>query len=233
MANNVKIGIIARFSLIREALKSLLAKHPAYQVIGEAHHGLKTIDLAESWKVDLIIVDLMPMPNDLSNLTMVTELKRRMPQIPVLAISTDSNVKHILDLFKTGANGFCQHSDSFTEILSAIENLLTGRYYLNPQAMDNIVRKLLAEHRNHPRLQNGVLSTLSERENEILALVKQGHRSKEIARYLNLSIRTVEKHRYNIIKKLNIRRLSAVVPLISESFPMPGHRIGSRTRPEP
>ena len=209
MLNKVRIGIIANFLLVREALKSLLMKDARYAVAGEAGDGMEAVRTAETWNVDLIILDLLLYK--LSGHTMLAELKKRLPNTPILAISTVNNVEYVLDIIQAGATGYCRNSDSFSDIRTAIDILLAGKYYLTPCAMDQMIRLVLAERGNLSRPGNGHIASLSGRENEILNLITEGYRTKDIAHYLYLSKRTVEKHRYNIMKKLDIHRLSALV----------------------
>ncbi len=209
MLKKVRIGIIANFLLVREALKSLLMKDARYAVAGEAGDGMEAVRTAESWNVDLIILDLLLYK--LSGHTMVVELKKRLPDTPILAISTVNNVEYVLDIIQAGATGYCRNSDGFSDIRAAIDTLLTGKYYLTPCAMDQMIRMVLAERGNLSRAGHGHIASLSSRENEILNLITEGYRTKDIARYLYLSKRTVEKHRYNLMKKLDIHRISALV----------------------
>jgi two-component system, NarL family, response regulator NreC len=204
---SVRIGIIGHFLLVREALRDLLTKRPGLAVVGEADCGMEAVRQAESWNADLLILYLLQ--DRFSGQLMVRELKKRIPKIKVLVISPTADGDHILDLLKAGAAGFCRNDDGFAEVFSAIQHLLSGRYYLTALAADQFVRTMLAQRKTISR--NGTHPALSPRENDILKLISAGYRTKQIAGHLCLSKRTVEKHRYNIMRKLNIHRTSALV----------------------
>jgi two-component system, NarL family, response regulator NreC len=204
---HVRIGIVGHFLLVREALADLLTRHPDLAVVGEAACDMETVRLAESWNADILILELL---SDRSvGQLMVKELKKQIPKIKILVISQTTAGEHILDLLKAGAVGVCGLSDSFSEVSSAIQHLLSDRYYLSAPALDQVVRTVLAERKTPSS--TGTDAALSPRENEILKLISGGYGTKEIANYFCLSKRTVEKHRYNIMKKLNIHRTAALV----------------------
>ncbi len=207
MVMQVRIGIMGHFSLVREALRDLLTKLPGITVVGEAGCDLKAVGRVEEWNADLLILDLLQ--DKFIGQSLVKELKRRIPKTRILIISPISNGEYILDMLRAGAGGFCRNSDSFSEVFSGFETLLAGRYYLSAHVLDQVLRTVLAERKRPAR--NVTHSALSVRENEILKLISEGYRTKDIAGHLYLSKRTVEKHRYNIMKKLNIHRTSALV----------------------
>lgn len=207
MVMQVRIGIMGHFSLVREALRDLLTKLPGITVVGETGCDLKAVRRVEEWNADLLILDLLQ--DKFIGQSLVKELKRCIPKTRILIISQISSGKYILDMLRAGAGGFCRNSDCFSEVFSAIETLLAGRYYLSAQVLDQVLRTVLAERKRPAR--NDTHSALSVRENEILKLISEGYGTKDIAGHLCLSKRTVEKHRYNIMKKLNIHRTSALV----------------------
>lgn len=203
----IRIGIIGHFTLVREALKDLLSKHAGFSVVELSGCDIKAVRTAKKWKAELFILDLLQ--DRFIGQSMVKELKNSIPGSKILVISTAGNGAYIWNLFKAGATGFCLNSDRYSEVFSAIQHVLAGKYYLTASALDQFVRTALAEHKNSFFDRSN--PSLTVRENEILKLISEGYRTKDIAGLLNLSSRTVEKHRYNIMKKLNIHRTSDLV----------------------
>lgn len=191
-------------TLLREVLRSYLSTNTSYQVVGEAADGLQAVRRADKLRPDLVLLNLsMPKMNGPSA---IREIKRRNPKTKIIALTTHTSEDHILSALDAGADGYCLKNDSQVELLTAIERVLDGKKYLSPEISSQVVdgyleKKYERSSRYHP---------LSPRESEVLKLVGEGHTSAEIGHLLGISPKTADKHRANIMKKLDLHTAAAL-----------------------
>ena len=187
--------------ILREGLKALLSVEPDIEVIGEAEDGRMAIRYAEMYSPDLILMDLS-MPKT-GGLEAIREIKRTQPIIKILVLTVNDSEEYIQAALQAGADGYVLKDADRQELLGAIKHVLNGKRYLSPGISGKIIEGYLSSG-------NGVLKTktawdgLTRREQEIIKLIAEGHQNKHIADYLCISLKTVEKHRANLMKKLDI-----------------------------
>ncbi|RJP85096.1 MAG: DNA-binding response regulator [Desulfobacteraceae bacterium] len=187
--------------ILREGLKALLSVAPDIEVIGEAEDGRMAIKYAEMYSPDLILMDLS-MPKT-GGLEAIREIKRTQPGIKILVLTVNDSEEYVQAALQAGADGYVLKDADRQELLSAIRHVLNGKRYLSPGISGRIIEGYLSSG-------NGVLKTktawdgLTHREREILKLIAEGYQNRNIADYLCVSLKTVEKHRANLMKKLNI-----------------------------
>ena len=206
MDRKKRIIIAEDQTLVRQGLKSLLSSEPELQVVAEAENGLDAIRCAEKYKPDLILLDLA-MPK-LSGISALKEIKRQFPKIKILSLTFHTSEEYILEAFESGADGYCLKNDTHAELLSAINNVLSGKNYLSPAISGKILEGYL-ESREKTKPETS-LEKLTQREKEVLKLVGEGYTSPEIGDILCISAKTVDKHRSNIMNKLNLHNASAL-----------------------
>ena len=206
MGKKKKIIIAEDQTLVRQGLRSLLSSDSELHVVAEAENGLDAIRCAAKYKPDLILLDLA-MPK-LSGISALKEIKRQFPVIKILALTFHTSEDYILEAFKSGADGYCLKNDSHVELLSAINNVLSGKIYLSPTISDKVLEGYL-EGRQKIK-PDTTLEKLTQREKEVLKLVGEGYTSPEIGDILCISAKTVDKHRSNIMNKLNLHSASAL-----------------------
>ena len=193
-------------SILRAGLRSMLSSIPEFDVIGEVDNGKDAVHSAITLKPDLLITDIsMPKTNGTEA---VREIKRRTSDVKILVLTMHTSESHIFDALNSGADGYVLKEDDQTELLNAIRSILAGKKYLSPSISNNIVNGYL-----NPQADSKCTSSwdlLTRREREIIKLIAEGYRSKDIAEYLSISIKTVEKHRTNLMKKLDLHSVSSL-----------------------
>ncbi len=192
--------------LLREGLKALLKVDENLQVVGEAENGLEALKCAEKSKPHLILLDLS-MPK-MSGLSVIKELKSRFPEIKILALTIHESDQYVLEAFQSGADGYCLKDASRDELLIAIHSVLDGKTYISPGISESVMEGYLEGKKTLKT--STAWDNLTQREKDVLKLIGEGHRNKEIARLLNISVKTVEKHRANLMRKLDLHNVSAL-----------------------
>ena len=212
MAHQKRIVIAEDHTILREGLKALLSQDPDLIIVGEARDGLEAIRVVSELKPDLALMDLS-MPK-MSGIDAIREVKRCCPDTKVLVLTVHKNEEYVMASLKAGANGYLLKESTHQELLQAVTHVLEGKPYLSPGISDTIISGYLAGKKDEVRT---ALDTLSQREKEILKLIAEGHKNKEIAELLFISIKTVEKHRDNIMKKLDLHSTLALAKFALEN----------------
>ncbi len=192
--------------LIRQGLKMLIEENKSLLVVGEAGNGLELLDLLDHIVPDLVILDIS-MPQ-LRGIEVINEVKRICPNAKVLMITMHKNEQYFLCAMSAGADGYLLKEDSDSELLSAIDIIMHGEMYISPHLAEEFTDEVIRSYR-----EKGIFpcETLTNREIEVLKLVAEGLTSKEIAELLSISIRTVEHHRANLLKKLNLKNTADLI----------------------
>ncbi|MRR39418.1 response regulator transcription factor, partial [bacterium] len=143
----------------------------------------------------------------------IREVRRCCPATKILVLTVHKNEEYVIASLKAGANGYLLKESTHQELLQAVIHVLDGKPYLSPGISDTIITGYLASRKDEV---TSTLDMLSQREKEVLKLVAEGYKNKEIAEYLFISIKTVEKHRDNIMKKLDLHSSSALTTFAIE-----------------
>jgi two-component system response regulator NreC len=210
MANQLKekkrIVIAEDYTILREGLRALLSSHPDLEIVGEAEDGQVAIQCVEKFKPDLILMDLS-MPR-MTGLDAIKEIKKKSPATRVLVLTVHKTEEYILEAFKVGADGYVLKDASHQELILAARSVLNGQQYISPGISDKLIHGYLDSRRKTKSITSW--DTLTRREREIIKLVAEGYKNKEIADYLCISVKTVEKHRANLMKKLDLHNIQAL-----------------------
>jgi len=190
--------------LVRQGIRKLIEESPDLQVVGESSDGSELFELLRNVKADLAIVDIT-MPN-ISGIEATKRIKALYPKIKVLILTMHKGKELLEHAIDAGADGYLLKEDAPKELLNAIRTIQQGRVYLSPLIVPTIQELYVQNHRK-----TAGSEILTVREAEILKLIAEGKSSKEIAAILFLSIRTVDNHRTNIMKKLNVRKSTDLV----------------------
>jgi DNA-binding NarL/FixJ family response regulator len=204
MENQVKILIAEDHTILREGLKALLPASTDLAGIGEADDGRQAVHLAERLSPDLILMDLS-MPR-MDGLEAIREIKKRWPQIKVLALTVHKTEEYVLSALQAGVDGYLLKDATHQEMMTAVRSVLGGSRYLSPGVSDKVIAGYLGG-RGIGKTQS-IWDTLTAREREILKLIGEGFKNKEIAAQLGISPKTVEKHRANLMEKLDLHNTS-------------------------
>jgi len=201
-----KIVIAEDHTILREGLKALLSSCNELEVIGEAEDGREAVKLASALEPDLMLMDLsMPRMNGIEA---IKEIKKRNPEIKILVLTVYKTEEYVLASLQAGADGYILKEANHSEFLLAIKNVLMGKNYLSPEISGKVIEGYLKGQQHHAPVT--IWDTLTSREREILKLVGEGYKNREIADDLCISLKTVEKHRENLMKKLDLHTASAL-----------------------
>ncbi|MFW6082133.1 MAG: response regulator [Desulfosalsimonas sp.] len=207
-----KIVIVEDHQLFREGLKAMLDSRKDLEVAGEAEDGMEAIELIRENPPDLLLLDLS-MPR-LGGISVINEVKRMYPEVAVLALTIHESDQYVLEAFNAGVNGYCIKDASREELLVAINSVLKGRTYISPGIADNVMEGYI-EGRKRLKTRSA-WDSITRREREVLKMLGEGYMNKEIADMLHISVKTVEKHRANIMSKLNLHSASALTSFAIE-----------------
>jgi len=201
-----KIVIAEDQKILREGLKSLLSSSDDFEVVGEAEDGLNAVRCVEKFTPELLLLDLS-MPK-MSGISAIKEIKSQFTETKILVLTVHESEEYILEVFKSGADGYCLKDASHSELLMAIKSVLSGKRYISPGISGKVLEGYLDDRETLKS--SSSWDSLTQREREILKLVGEGYKNKEIADYLCISAKTVEKHRSNIMGKLDLHTASAL-----------------------
>jgi DNA-binding NarL/FixJ family response regulator len=202
---NTRVIIADDHAIIREGLKSLLEKK-GVTVLAIAQNGREAIELAVEHQPDLVLMDIA-MP-DLNGVDATAAIKKRVPSTKVIALSMHSTKKHIENMFSSGASAYIIKESAFEELMDAIEEVNQGNYYLSPS-----IARMYVDNQGNRFTTGDDMPTpvdLSKKERQVLQLVAEGQKNRDIAEILDVSIKTVETHRRNIMKKLSIFNIAGL-----------------------
>jgi len=212
MAEKKRIVLAEDYTILREGLRALLSSNPHFEVVGEAEDGKGAIRCVERCKPDLVLMDLS-MPR-ISGLDAIREIKRLCPETKILALTVHRAEEYVLAALDAGAHGYVLKDASHAELVIAIKSVLSGKPYITPGISEKVIKGYLEWRKTHtPR---SAWDTLTQRERQVLKLIAEGYKNKEIAAYLYISIKTVEKHRANLMKKLGLHTASALTAFAME-----------------
>lgn len=187
--------------IVCDALKEALEKEPGVQVVGMAADGRAAVRMTRDLKPDVVILDVT-MP-ELSGIEAAKQIREHSPQTRIIALSMHSDRRYVTGMLTAGASGYLVKDCAFEELALAVRTVSDGRIYLSPRIAGGVVDALRLAVAPGPE-PGGSTAELSAREREVLQLVAEGHKVREIAARLHVSVKTVETHRRQIMSKLGI-----------------------------
>jgi DNA-binding NarL/FixJ family response regulator len=202
---NLNLLVVDDHAIFREGLKSLLLKEPDMMVVGEAGNGTEAVRLAHELKPDVVIMDIS-MP-DMNGIEATRRIVAELPGTRVLVLSMESDRRFIVEALDSGALGYIMKESVFLELATAIRTVADNETYLGPRITELIIKDYLKRIPDQLPL---TFTSLTTREREIIQLIADGQNSKELAYQFGVSIKTIEVHRHNIMKKLNLNSVAAL-----------------------
>ncbi len=200
----IKIILVDNHNLLREGLKTLLDQQPDMKVIAEADNGRDAFNLVRKFSPDVVVMDvIMPGFNGIES---TQKILKENGKTKVLALSVHSDIRYVVEMLKAGASGYILKDCAFSDLAKAIRCIMKREVCLSPSISEKIVDGYLAFVDKEDKY--AVASPLTAREKEVLQLIAEGRGTKEMAEMLHLSIKTVEAHRQNIMKKLNLKTVA-------------------------
>ena len=197
----IRLVLVDDHTIFREALRAMLGAEADIDIVGEAANGREAITLARNLSPDVLVLDIgMP---DMNGIEATTAIVKRSPQIKVIALSTHSDRRFVAEMIKAGASGYVVKTAASTELLRAIRAVAQGQSYLCPEVAASV---MLASTQDRGR--RAARPELTPREREVLKLLAEGLRSPGIAVRMHLAVSTVDVHRRNLMRKLNLHSVA-------------------------
>jgi two-component system response regulator NreC len=201
---SIRVLIADDHKIMLAGLRSLLEKQTDLQVIAEAENGRKAVQLAQETKPDIVVMDVS-MP-DLNGIEATTQIIESVPDTRVIALSMHSDKRFVLGMLQAGAAGYLLKDCASQELANAIHQVAGGKKYLSPEITGVVIDDFLLGASPGEALT--VSSQLSAREREVLQLIAEGWSTKQIAAHLYVSVKTIETHRRQIMKKLDLHTIA-------------------------
>ena len=207
----IRIVIVDDHKLIREMWRKLLSIKPEMEIVAESGAFEEAIDLIKQNHPDIVLLDINLA--DASGMDAVPLIRKFSPATRIIAVSMHNQLSFAKRMMALGAKGYVTKNSSQEEIFTAIDQVLNGKTYVCSEIKNILSEQVLSDGESMPK----GIKDLSMREIEIIKYIKQGLLSKEIAAELHISIKTVEVHRHNILKKLNLRNVAALINYINST----------------
>jgi DNA-binding NarL/FixJ family response regulator len=204
-----RIFLIEDHTILRAGLQALLSKESDFEIVGETDNGRDAMHAIAAMKPNIVVTDIS-MPG-INGIELIREIKRRHPDMRVLVLTIHKTDEYIHESLRAGANGYVLKDAHPDELRVAIRSILNGKTYLSPDISTKVITGYLGGGCGTGN--NNAVSpwdTLTHRERQVLKLVAEGHPNKYIADYLCLSVKTVEKHRSNLMRKLDLHNASTL-----------------------
>lgn len=192
--------------LIRHGIKKIIESEPSLEVVGQVGDGLELLNMMKEVTPDIVLLDIS-MPN-LRGIEAIGEAKKLCPDVKILILTMHKSKQYLCHAMSAGADGYVLKEDSDTELLTAINQVLKGNIFISPVLSKELTSAevdLCIKNKNFPS------EPLTPRERQVLKMVAEGRTSRDIAELLSISTRTVEHHRANLLKKLNISNTADLI----------------------
>lgn len=206
MGEKHRIFLVEDHTLLRAGLRALLSQDPDLEIVGEAGNGRDAIRAIAALEPHLVLMDLS-MPG-MNGIEAMRDIKRRNPDTRVLVVTMHKTDEYIHESLRAGADGYILKDASHDELRVAVRSILNGKTYLSPDISGKVIHGYLSTGKEDDV--SSTWDTLTHREREVLKLVAEGHPNRYISDYLCLSIKTVEKHRSNLMRKLDLHNASTL-----------------------
>jgi DNA-binding NarL/FixJ family response regulator len=212
MNKTSRILIVEDHALLRAGMRSLISKDPTLEVVADLSNARDAIAALRTLEPDLILMDIS-MPG-MNGIEAVIDIKKRYPAMRIIIVTVHKADEYIHSSLQAGANGYLLKDATHEELQVAIRSVLSGKTYLSPDVSGDVIRRYLnARATNKPP---SPLLSLTHRERQVLKLIAEGRTNKHIAEYFTLSVKTVEKHRSNLMQKLDLHNASALTTFAIE-----------------
>lgn len=204
---SIKIVLVDDHEIVRAGLRLLIQAQGDMEIVGEAENGQQAIELCRKASPDVVVMDItMPGP---SGLEVTRQIKQQYPDINVLALTIHEGEQYFFEMLNAGASGYVPKRAAPTDLVAAIRAVYSGEVYLHPSVAKTLVNDYI--QRVQMGWERASYDGLTEREQQVLKMIAEGLMNKEIAEKLSISVRTVERHRENIMSKLNLHTRAELV----------------------
>jgi DNA-binding NarL/FixJ family response regulator len=202
----LRILIADDHEVARKGIRALLESHPGWQVCGEAKDGRETVELVSTLKPDLVLLDI-GMPG-LNGLEAARQIIAAAPDIPILILTMQDSDQVVREVLRAGARGFLLKSDAGRDLVAAVEALQRQSTFFTTRVSQMVLDGFLRRENGESAESDVEGNPLTTREREVIQLLAEGKTSKEVAVTLNLSVKTAETHRTNLMRKLGLHSVA-------------------------
>ena len=202
----MRILLVDDHKIMRDGLRVLLEKQPDLEVAGEAENGRRAVQMARELPADLVIMDIgMP---DLNGIDATREIVASVPGVKVIALSMHADKVFVGEMLRAGASAYLLKHCAFEELAQAIRVVSSGQFFLSPQIAGLMIKDYVSKMSPDG---TSVFAALTVREREVLQLLAEGKSTRQIASHLNISLKTVETRRQQIMAKLDIGNMADLI----------------------
>lgn len=203
----IRILLADDHTLFRQGVKTLLGAESDIEIVGEAANGTEALERAGQFRPDVVLMDIgMPGP---SSFETTRQIRRNRPETKVLFLTMYDDEDYLVEGMEVGASGYVLKDSPAPQLVAAIRDVSRGGSYLSPRMLSQLVDDFRTRIKSTDRLPR--FATLTPREKEVLKMLAEGNSVKEVACQLNLSVKTVEAHKFNLMRKLDIHNKAQLV----------------------
>jgi two-component system, NarL family, response regulator NreC len=211
MEEKKTIVIAEDYAILRAGLRVVLSSVPELDIVGEAEDGQEAIQLVEERRPNLVLMEVS-MPK-INGIDAIRTIKQKSPETKILVLTVHTSDEYVLASFEAGANGYVLKHSNSTELIEAIRTVLHDKQYISPKISGRVIEKYPGSQQLKPR---SCWNSLTPREREVLKLTAEGYKNRESAKILGIAPKTVEKHRSNLMDKLDLHDVPSLTALAVE-----------------
>jgi DNA-binding NarL/FixJ family response regulator len=204
---NTRVLLAEDHIVVRQGIKALLSDEPGIEIVGEADNGRDALLLVAELQPDVVLMDIS-MPG-LNGIEATRQIRQLHDEVKVVILSMHASEEYVFQVLRAGASGYVLKQSDSSEVLTAIRAAIAGGSFLSPSISRTVIDDYV--QRAESRGQGDDLDVLTSREREVLQLLAEGFPNREIAAQLNISVKTVETHRSNMMNKLNVKNKTELV----------------------
>jgi DNA-binding NarL/FixJ family response regulator len=201
----IRILIADDHTLLRDGIRAILESLDDVQVVAEASDGLEAIEMAHKFQPSLVLMDIGM--SGMNGLDATAQLRKEFPHLKIVMLSMHANEEYVLQALRAGAAGYLLKDARKQELTFAIKSVAEGKTYLSPQVSRHVIDRYVSS----VEAESSPLEQITPRQREILKLIAEGRSNKEIAHVLNISIKTVDTHRTQLMERLDIHDVAGLV----------------------
>ena len=206
--DNIKVLLAEDHTIVRKGLRSLLDEEINIKVVGEAGDGREAMKKAEALQPDVVLMDIA-MPG-MNGLEATRQLKKRFPEMKIIILTMHANEEYVLETLRAGASGYLVKKAAPADLIEAIQAVYKGDSFLSPSISKTVIDEYIRQAETKSE-RDIVYGKLTNREREVFQLIIEGHKNREIADLLYVSIKTVETHKAHIMDKLNVHSTAKLI----------------------